>query len=133
MKFHKQLRVLPHGPPKGGSSRGGSRALYSQGSDLGHVVEAGHRDGGDVVVVEGAADREERHVNKGVSWEVPGCLWTVGKDGYDCKRDHPSAARYQAAGDQWMGLQMRKESLIPIYRWIPPPFCCPLGTYYLER
>lgn len=60
-----------------------------------------------------------------------------GKDGYDCKRDHPSAARYQAAGDQWMGLQMRKESdsflqvdpsslLLPSWNLLPGAISLPL-------
>lgn len=43
------------------------------------MVEAGDQDAADVVVVEGAADREEKHVSKGASWGVPGCLWTVGE------------------------------------------------------
>lgn len=37
-----------------------SRELYSQGSDLRHVVEAGDQDAADVVVVEGAAEMEEK-------------------------------------------------------------------------
>lgn len=62
-----------------GAGAGGSRDLYSQGSNLRHVVEAGDQDAANVVVVEGAADREEKHINKGASWGVPGCLWTVGE------------------------------------------------------
>lgn len=43
-----------------GAEREESRELYSQGSDLRHVVEAGDQDAADVVVVEGAAEREEK-------------------------------------------------------------------------
>lgn len=85
---------------RAGADGGGSRDFYSQGSNLRHVVEAGDQDAADVVVVEGAADREEKHVNKGASWEVDAYGW-CGKDGYNCKRDHPSAAMCQAATSGW--------------------------------
>lgn len=47
-------------------------ALHSQGPQLGHVVEAGQRDEGDVVVVEGAGRRHtEKHVRKSPWFTVP--------------------------------------------------------------
>lgn len=79
MRFYKQPGAPPCGPPRVGTAGGGSRGLYSQGSNPRHVVEAGDQDAADVVVVEGAADREEKHVSKGASCGVPGCLWTVGE------------------------------------------------------
>lgn len=77
--FTSSRECCPMGLLRAGAGGGGSRDLYSQGSNLRHVVEAGDQDAADVVVVEGAADREEKHVNKGASWEVPGCLWMVGE------------------------------------------------------
>lgn len=53
--------------------------LYSQGSNLRHVVEAGDQDAANVVVIESAAEREEKQVNTAAVWQVPGCLWKVGK------------------------------------------------------
>lgn len=39
-------------------------ALYSQCPQLGHVVEAGQGDEGDVVVVEGAGERNRQRKNR---------------------------------------------------------------------
>lgn len=41
---------------------GGEEAEYSQSPDLRHVVEAGDQDAADVVVVEGAEEKEEKEV-----------------------------------------------------------------------
>lgn len=54
VRFCKQLRGMLCGLPKVGSRW----EMYSQGSNLRHVVEAGDQDAADVVVIEGAAERE---------------------------------------------------------------------------
>lgn len=88
---------------------GEKRGLYSQSSNLRHVVEAGDQDTADVVVVEGAAETEEKG-----SWSAG--EQRRGGGGMDVTARETAAQQpwaSGAAGDRRPHLRVVREAPIP--------------------